>query len=154
MLGFSHDLSLSSIDSLRVTISHSCNPAIAQFDTDSVNRDSFGYQQCAFEHFVPAVSAEPPAGGDHAVARHVGTSAVPHDVADRSRRARFAGERRDVAVGRHPAPRNTSHRSQDARREIALHRMADFRLQATGHGSGKNRLRKISALPEARSLKL
>jgi hypothetical protein len=69
----------------------------------------FGTQQLAFHLQIAAVSAERPTRGDHAVTRDTAFGAPAHDVANRTRRARPARQRGDIAIGRHASGRNTSH---------------------------------------------
>ena len=81
--------------------------------------DAFRHEQRSLQHLAAAVAAQPSAGGDHAVARDVGPAAAAHDVADGARRARPAGERRDLAVRRDAPRRNAPHHRQHAVRESA-----------------------------------
>ena len=68
-------------------------------DTPPGHDDAFRSKQRPLEHLTSAVSADSAAGRNHAMARHVGPSAVPHDVANRTPGARPPGKQRDVAVG-------------------------------------------------------
>jgi len=53
------------------------------------------------------------------MARHIRTAAFAHDISHGSRRARRAGERCNLAVGRHTAWRDSPHHRQHTRRERA-----------------------------------
>src|SRR5262245_43618047 len=72
-------------------------------------------EQRSLEHLAAAVAAEPSPGGYHAVARHIGTAAALHDVADGARGARPAGERGDVAVSRDAPGRDPPHDGEHAK---------------------------------------
>src|SRR5262245_10622287 len=92
--------------------------AVELADAGSRHDDPFGDEQRSLQHLAAAVPAQAPAGRDDAVAGNVGPVAVAHDVSDGPRRARFAGQRRDVAVGPDAARRNAPDRCQDTCREI------------------------------------
>ena len=87
------------------------------FETDPIeladarprHHDTFGRQERPLQHLVAAITAQAAAGGNHAVTRHVRAIAAAHDVADGTCRARPAGHRGDVAVGRHASWRDATH---------------------------------------------
>src|SRR5262249_29906891 len=69
---------------------------------------TFGGKQRAFHEFVASVAAQPPSGGNHAMAGHVGSRAPAHDVSHRPGGPRPSGELGDIAVGRHSTDRNAA----------------------------------------------
>jgi hypothetical protein len=68
--------------------------------------DTLGCEKGALEELAAAVAAKAPAGRDHAVARHVASAAVAHDVPHCARGTRTSGELGDVAVRRDAPGRN------------------------------------------------
>src|SRR5436853_4179484 len=81
--------------------------------------DPLGAQQLPLHLQIAAVAAQAAAGRDDAVARDARCAAAAHDVADRARGARLAGERGDVSVGRDAAWWDAAHDREDAPRELA-----------------------------------
>ena len=84
----------------------------------TAHRDPLRPEQFAFHRLVAAVAAEPSGCGDHAVTRHVRRGTVAHDRANSTCRPRPAGERGDVAVGRHATWRDPTHGGENATREL------------------------------------
>src|SRR5690242_13056268 len=87
--------------------------------------DAFRGEERALHRFTSAVTAEPAAGGNHAVAGDVRPTALAHDVADRAGGARAARAFRDIAVRGDAARRNAPHHGQHARGEIRGHASTD-----------------------------
>ena len=100
-----------------------CRPAtpahsVELADTLPGHGDAFRNKQRPLEHLTSTVSADSAAGPNHAMARHVGLSAVPHDVANRAPRARPPGEQRDVTVSGDPARWDAADDREHASAEI------------------------------------
>ena len=83
-------------------------------DPFPADHDPFSPEQRPLERRRSAIPAEPAGRRDHAVAGDVLRPAVTHDVADRARGARPAGEFSDIAVGEHPAGRDAADDAEDS----------------------------------------
>lgn len=78
-------------------------------DARDADLETFGAQQFAFQLEVAAVASQRAAGTHHAVTWGRGVVTLPHDVADRTPRARPPGQFGDVAVGGNAAGRDSPH---------------------------------------------
>ncbi len=85
--------------------------------TSPSHRDPLGREQRRFELRVRAVAADPAVGGDDAVIGEPRCLGGPHEIADGARRAWFARQLRDIAVGGDAAGRNAADDDHDASRE-------------------------------------
>jgi hypothetical protein len=74
----------------------------------------FGAKQLTLQPGVSSIAAEPPGGGDHAVAGDVSEAAPAHDVAHCPGRPRMSRGLCDVAVRRNAARRNSPDHGQNA----------------------------------------
>src|SRR5204862_3819893 len=112
--------------------------AVELSDARARDWSAFRHEQSALEDLVAAVPAKAPAGGDHAVAWHVGPIAASHDIPHGPPGTRPPGERRDVAVRRHAPRWNPPHDVEDARRKAVgsrFHRSTAAGDDVAGRGA-------------------
>src|SRR5688572_252426 len=110
-------------DGLRPAAAESSGPgspaAVLEItDSFAADHDPFGLQQPALQRRRASIPPEPAGRRDDAVAGYILGPAVPHDVADRSRRTWPARELRYVTVGRHVADRDAADSGEDAGGEV------------------------------------
>lgn len=105
----------------------------------------FQLQHATLARFVAAVATETTPGSHHPVAWNVWPFAGAHDVPDRASRARSSGEFGDVAVGRHPPPRDSPDEAEYARREIC--RVPLHLAEEDGRTALESETADVSAVP-------
>jgi hypothetical protein len=92
--------------------------AIEFADPSARHDDPIGDQERTLQRLAAAISAQPSAGRDHAMAGDARRAAALHDVADGTRGARNARRGGDVAVGGDAAGRNPADGRKDTNLEI------------------------------------